>query len=99
MGLDDRLSRVVARGLDVKTHCKHGHEYTEANTRWGRLGRSCVTCKLIALRLRYRNDAEYRAKRLAQSAAARARKRAAAATGAPVVPARMIACRRRLVPL
>lgn len=27
-----------------KTHCKHGHEFTEANTYQGRLGRSCRTC-------------------------------------------------------
>ena len=39
-----------------KTHCTHGHEFTEANTRWlSRIGggRNCRTCQRTRARARY----------------------------------------------
>ena len=44
----------------MKTHCKHGHLYTAANTRWvtdksnGRRFRTCLTCKAEGERRRNR---------------------------------------------
>lgn len=38
----------VQRAVSRRTHCKHGHEFTEDNTRWNRSGgRVCVTCNKI----------------------------------------------------
>lgn len=30
-----------------KTHCKHGHEYTTANTGWQKTGRYCKVCRMV----------------------------------------------------
>ena len=38
----------LARGIHhyrVRTHCKHGHEFTEANTYWWRGSRLCRECR------------------------------------------------------
>ncbi len=35
-----------------KTHCKHGHEFTEENTRTRPDGRECITCKRAAAKRR-----------------------------------------------
>ena len=45
----DNMRDMVNKGRDVNrnrelTHCKHGHEFTEENTRRRRLGRSCRAC-------------------------------------------------------
>jgi len=46
--------------------CRHGHLYTEANTRWytnaGKPYRQCRTCASNRMRLKYRNDEAYREK-------------------------------------
>lgn len=46
-------ARTVSAANAVKTHCKHGHAFDEANTRWYRGNRYCRECGRIALR-RYR---------------------------------------------
>ena len=45
-----------SNGRDRQTHCKHGHEFTEANTirRPGRDVRECRECNRTATRLRAR---------------------------------------------
>lgn len=43
----DNMRDAVAKGRSRRfgvTHCIHGHEYTEANTRWQRGQRVCLTC-------------------------------------------------------
>jgi len=30
-----------------KTHCKHGHEFTDDNIAWSKKGRACLTCKRL----------------------------------------------------
>lgn len=43
--LMDNLSNAEANGMALRTHCVHGHEYTDANTYVNRRGhRSCRTC-------------------------------------------------------
>jgi hypothetical protein len=60
----------------MKPRCKHGHLWTEKNTRWavhsvnGSRYRACRTCNSERMRLRYRRDPEYRD---SQILAARAR--------------------------
>jgi hypothetical protein len=58
--------------------CKHGHLYTEANTRWvikvGPRGqryqaRQCKTCARLKANLKYRTDAEHREKQKARGRA------------------------------
>jgi hypothetical protein len=44
-----RSTNVVARNA-VKTHCRHGHEYTPENTYFSKKQRHCRTCRLIASR-------------------------------------------------
>lgn len=41
-----------------KTHCKHGHEYSEENTRFGTSGRICRTCHRIDERERSKRKRE-----------------------------------------
>lgn len=44
----------------MRTQCPHGHEFTEANTHWTKVGhRQCLACAA-------RRSAEYRAKRKAE---------------------------------
>ena len=47
--------RNVAALNAVKTHCKRGHEFTEANTYWfnGGRWRSCKACRQLASRQRW----------------------------------------------
>jgi len=47
------------------THCKRGHLFTTSSAFTRKNGRrECRLCKSIIGRLRYRNDAEFRIKRL-----------------------------------
>ena len=48
-----------------KTHCKHGHEFTEENTYLSPMGRHCKTCRLATKRRHYANP-EKRARFLAR---------------------------------
>ena len=43
------------RTLTGRTHCKHGHDWTEDNTYWYRGGRICRTCRTDRKR-RYRRE-------------------------------------------
>lgn len=50
----------VARAAALQTHCKHGHEYTEANTgRTGRGARYCRICVNAAHRASYADRAKW----------------------------------------
>lgn len=42
-------SAAGALAWSSRTHCKHGHEYTEQNTRWYRGKRRCRSCHRIAV--------------------------------------------------
>jgi hypothetical protein len=44
--------RLVAHGLRQRTHCRRGHPFSAANTRWVRGQRTCRTCRNLARRLR-----------------------------------------------
>lgn len=43
-----RSDAIATRGISIPaglpTHCRHGHEYTQANTYWARRGRVCREC-------------------------------------------------------
>lgn len=44
--LDAAIKGRMHRRYSWRTHCKHGHEYTDGNTLWnGRDGRRCRTCR------------------------------------------------------
>lgn len=43
-----------------KTHCPHGHEFDESNTRVGVHGRVCRACNRIQVRAAYRRKREQR---------------------------------------
>ena len=76
-----RLKLVLPNGMRVainvnKTHCKHGHEYTDNNIIWkmgmkGDYIRTCRTCrkhyKSKRDRERYRNDEAFRLKKIARA--------------------------------
>jgi hypothetical protein len=56
----------------VKRHCIHGHLYDDANTRWiSKVGaggkryyaKQCRTCAKERVKLKYRNDPEFREQR------------------------------------
>ncbi len=53
----DELDRVRQRD---ETHCKHGHKFTEQNTKWRHEGkywkRGCKTCQAEAAYRKYRTD-------------------------------------------
>lgn len=54
----DNMRDMVERGRSLRgprvTHCRHGHEYTEENTRWRTDGkRVCITCCRARDRERY----------------------------------------------
>ena len=64
------------RGFRTQTHCVHGHEFTEENTRWykgsynsNKFYRMCVACHLKRERLRYRHDDGYRSRQRKQGLA------------------------------
>jgi hypothetical protein len=38
-------ARRAVRVRPVKTHCKHGHEFTPENTYKGKAGRNCIACR------------------------------------------------------
>lgn len=44
----------------IKTHCKHGHEYTKENTRYqilhNRKKRQCAECNRTKMRIRYQKE-------------------------------------------
>jgi hypothetical protein len=44
------MAENLRRGLAVKTHCKHGHEFTKANTYRHSGKRHCRICRLEAVR-------------------------------------------------
>lgn len=49
--LEDNNKDAAAKGRTAnqntsKTHCKHGHEFTEENTYRRSAGRQCITCKV-----------------------------------------------------
>jgi hypothetical protein len=53
----------IAERMRSKTHCRNGHEYTEATTYWrkshtGRIGRVCKTCEQARWH-RYKADQRY----------------------------------------
>jgi hypothetical protein len=45
-------ARTVSAANAVKTHCKHGHAFSEENTRWYRGARVCKECGRAAVRRR-----------------------------------------------
>jgi len=48
----DAKGRAGVNAQGAKTHCIHGHAYTEANTRRQRNGRACIECEHIHNRAR-----------------------------------------------
>ena len=57
----------------MTTHCRRGHPWTDANTRWlvssltGKPFRQCKLCKRIKEKLRYRHDEAFRNKQKAKA--------------------------------
>lgn len=45
---------------NAKTHCIHGHEYTEDNSYWSNGFRKCRTCVLARVNAAYRRERGYR---------------------------------------
>lgn len=71
--------------MKLKSHCKHGHEFTPANETWftdinGKPQRTCRKCynarRNKKYKLKYRNDKEFRDRQKSKSARYKAKCRA-----------------------